>query len=323
MRKYCGYPTALLMSCALALAACGGGGGGVALPTSAPAPVAAAPAATPTGGPLNLQAANTTVTYPAAASVGSASNGNLGGSSSTASGQGATVALTSDVNGNLTKVFFNIPALGFSQRFDADSGPGSLTAALNLGTVASFFGANTFGFLNTTSYFANQSYFATQSVGGQLLNASAYGLWGSNDSTIVDTTNASRFGGFAIGNLTPPASIPATGSATFTGTTIAIGGGGSVDTTLLGTAQIVSNFATGNVTANFTNFSTIPGQAGSFPNLSGTASISGNAYAGTVSGTGLTGSLNGNFYGTAAQETAGVWQASGGGNTWIGSYGAK
>jgi hypothetical protein len=59
------------------------------------------------------------------------------------------------------------------------------------------------------------------------------------------------------------------------------------------------------------------------PNLTGTSTISGNAYAGAISGGTLTGTINGNFYGSAAQETAGVWQASGGGNTWIGSFGAK
>ena len=59
------------------------------------------------------------------------------------------------------------------------------------------------------------------------------------------------------------------------------------------------------------------------PDLTGTSTLSGNAYAGPIAGTGLTGSINGNFYGYAAQETSGVWQASGGGNTWLGSYGAK
>ena len=61
----------------------------------------------------------------------------------------------------------------------------------------------------------------------------------------------------------------------------------------------------------------------SLPNLNGSAAMTGNAYAGTISGGALSGTINGNFYGTAAQETAGVWQASGGGNLWVGSFGAK
>jgi hypothetical protein len=156
-----------------------------------------------------------------------------------------------------------------------------------------------------------------------MLNYAAYGLWASGD-----TATAGRAGTFAFGNLTPTASVPATGSATFNGTTIGVGAAtsGSTVYALQGTAQIIANFATQSVTTNLTNLGTKniwTNAVGSLPNLSGTSTISGNAYAGTIAGTGLTGTINGNFYGPAAQETAGVWQASGGGNAWIGSYGAK
>jgi hypothetical protein len=132
--------------------------------------------------------------------------------------------------------------------------------------------------------------------------------------------------------------MPASGTATFNGATIGVGGatGGSTAYSLVGNAQIIANFATQSVTTNLTNLSTLilsinnlstqtisTNAVGSLPNLSGTSTISGNAYAGPIAGTGLTGTIKGNFYGPAAQETAGVWQASGGGNAWIGSYGAK
>jgi hypothetical protein len=51
--------------------------------------------------------------------------------------------------------------------------------------------------------------------------------------------------------------------------------------------------------------------------------INGNGYAAALSGGALTGTLNGNFYGPGARETAGVWQASGAGQVWVGSFGAK
>jgi hypothetical protein len=121
--------------------------------------------------------------------------------------------------------------------------------------------------------------------------------------------------------------VPATGTATFTGSTIGVGSiNGTAIQALQGDAKIVANFASQSVSTNFTSLGTqnISTQAtGSLPDLTGTSTLAGNAYAGSISGGGLTGTVNGNFYGSAAQETAGVWQASGGGNVWIGSFGAK
>src|SRR5215471_16601753 len=168
MRRHFGYLAASLTSCVLFLAACGGGG--PAAPAFTPAPAPAAPAATANGGPVSFQPANMTVTYPAAASMGTAVNGGTGQGSTAASGQGATVTLTTDASGNLSKIVLNIPAAGFTQPFDANTGLSSLSSPLTTGTIASLFGGNVYGFLNTTSYLA------TQSAGTQSLSASAYGL---------------------------------------------------------------------------------------------------------------------------------------------------
>jgi hypothetical protein len=311
-RSYLGCLASLALMMFFFAACSGGGGGPSAAPAPASAPAPVVPVAAPNGGPVSFQPANMTVTYPAAASVGTVANGQRGLSSSAASDQGATVKLTTDTNGNLTKVAFNIPATGFTQPFDANSGSSSLTSPLSPATFLSLFGTNNFGFLNNTTYLA------TQSTGTQLLNTSAYGLWGN-----ADGFSSSRFGGFAIGSLTPSAAMPATGSATFNGSTIGVGGSDAY--TFMGSAQIIANFSANTATTNFTNITTtdVSGKAQSLPNLTGTSSISGNAYAGSISGTGLTGTVNGNFYGSAAQETAGVWQASNGGSILIGSYGAK
>src|SRR5262249_37571292 len=84
------------------------------------------------------------------------------------------------------------------------------------------------------------------------LTSSAYGLWAS---TIM--TPGGDMGAFAFGNLTPAASVPTTGSATFKGFTAGVGGAsdGSAEYSLQGNAQIIANFATQRVTTNFTNFS--------------------------------------------------------------------
>jgi hypothetical protein len=300
---------------AVAATACGGGGGGGNAAAAAPAPLGIGPNLVE--GPLSFQAANITVTYQAASATALVTNAGTGGAATAASGQGATITLV-----DTAPLVFNIPTTGttFMRGFGYDLtilggyGPDAAHVALVL--------VNDLGSPNTSDAIL------TQSIGAQFLNYAAYGVWASGD-----TATAGRAGTYAFGILTPTGSVPATGSATFNGITIGVGGAtsGSMVYALQGNAQIIANFATQSVTTNLTNLSTqniATNATGSLPNLSGTSTISGNAYAGSISGTGLTGTINGNFYGpgafgSAAQETAGVWRASGGGNAWIGSYGAK
>jgi len=267
---------------------------------------------------LSFQPDNTTVSYQPASATALVTNAGVGGVAAAASGQGATITVTA--SGGAYTVVFNIPTTGttFTQQFSEGAYDyGGIIG--NLPNTAQFAAmlSQIFGFPNTNGAVI------TQSAGAQTLNYAAYGLWASGD-----TTTAGRAGTLAFGNLTPTASVPATGSATFNGTTIGVGGAtsGSTVYALQGNAQIVANFATQSVTTNLTNLGTqniSTNATGSLPNLTGTSTISGNAYAGPIAGTGLSGTINGNFYGSNAQETAGVWQATGGGNSWIGSYAAK
>jgi hypothetical protein len=280
---------------------------------------------------LNFQPGNNTaveyqVTYQPASATALVTNAGVEGVATAAPGQGATITVTSQ--GGAYSGVFNIPTTGttFTLQFAAtvwDNGdntyfantPYSAPTTADLAAMLS----RIFGFPNRSEALIS----LVAAPGVQTLDYAAYGLWASGD-----TAAAGRAGTFAFGTLTPTGSVPATGSATFAGTTMGAGGAtsGSTVYALQGTAQIIANFATQSVTANLTNLSTqniATNAVGSLPNLSGTSTISGNAYAGPIAGTGLTGTINGNFYGPAAQETAGVWQASGGGNAWIGSYGAK
>lgn len=306
-------PAAVSLACLLLAACSGGGGAGTA---TAVAPPAVAPVVTPAGPPINLQAANTRVAYPAAAMMAAATTAATGSVTSSASGQGATVTLGTDASGNLNSVIFNLP--GNSLQYPV---PSSLFSSLSLDSIASTLNDN-LGPPGTS----NTGALLTQAAAGQTLSASAYGLWASSTSS-----NTALLGSFAFGNLTPPASVPTTGSATFNG--FAIGADTTPNTgsvyAVEGNAQIIANFATRTVTTNLTNLMVANQPYApaaiitSLPNLSGTSAMSGNAYAGPISGGALTGTINGNFYGTTAQETAGVWQAFGGGNQWIGSFGAK
>jgi len=296
------YPAVAL---GLLLAGCSSGGGGGISATAAPtltAPTTQTPAGS--GGPINLQGANSTVDYKAAALYGSA----LYPAPGTAS-----VTLATDANGNLKTISFNLPGFGLKDASPSVVPSSSMTA--DLGNLVLIF-RETFGFVSTRGYTLSQV------AGAQTLSSSAFGLWGSGD------VMGGGAGGFALGNLTPANSVPASGSATFNGTVIGLGT--ATDATasyaLQGEAQIKANFANQSVSTRLTNLNTMnlsTNVKGSLAELAGTSTISGNAYSGSIAGGALTGTITGNFYGSAAQETTGVWQASGGGSFWGGSYGAK
>lgn len=291
--------------CAL-LAGCSGGGGGTPAATAAaPAPApAVAPPAAGTGGPINLQDPNSTVSYQAATLYGSLVNATSGKT---------TVTLTTDASGKLKAVSFDLP--GFSL---TDSGPTvspTSSSTVAIGNVAIIL-RETIGSPSTKGYTLSQV------AGTQILSSSAFGLWGLGDQA------GGALGGFAFGNLTPATAIPVTGSASFNGTVTGMGlaNNGNTIYALQGDTQINANFSNQSVTTKLTNLNTMnvsTSALGSLPDLTGNSAISGNAYSGAISGGGLTGTMTGNFYGPAAQETAGIWQAAGGGSFWSGSYGAK
>lgn len=297
------YPAAAL---GLLLAGCSSGGGGGVSATAAPTAIAPSTPQTSagSGGPINLQGANSTVDYKAAALYGSA----LYPAPGTAS-----VTLTTDASGNLKIISFNLPGFGLKDASPSVIPSSSITA--DLGNLVLIF-RETFGFVST------QGYTLSQVAGPQTLSSSAFGLWGSGD------VMGGGAGGFAFGNLTPANSMPPSGSATFNGTVIGLGTANNATATyaLQGEAQINANFSNQSVTTRLTNLNTMnlsTNAKGSLPELAGTSTIAGNAYSGSIAGGGLTGTVTGNFYGSAAQETTGVWQASGGGSFWGGSYGAK
>jgi len=292
-RRNSSYPAVLAVGALLT--GCSSGGGGPASPAAAPVPVAAP--VTTSGIAINLQPANTTVVYQAAAT--------------NAAGQGSsTLTLTTDASGNLKTIVFNLP--GISGPYSAQSA--SLTSPLTVDArqVNQLLG-ETVGFANTSFYTLSQV------AGGQTLSASAFGVWANN--FLLFSGGA---GGFAFGNVTPAASVPATGSATFNGSVTGIGIANEMTAYgLEGKAQMVANFSSQSVTTNLTNLVTRGSSTGSLPDLTGTSAISGNAYSGPITGGGVAGTISGNFYGATSSETAGVFQGSGAGNVFWGSYGAK
>jgi len=315
--------------CSLPMAACGGGGGGVgpnatasSVPASSPAPAPAPQQTTPTPTvtvPANFQPANTTITYPITSAVAGPSSTGLTPASPS---EGLTAAIvTTDASGSFGRISFSLPNVAGK----------TVTADVNLTFVSPQLSQLASMLKQVFGPFIDDDAIVlalVQSAGSQALTSSAFGLWGGAYENDPSGNGAGRAYAFAFGNLTPSASVPATGSANFNGTTTGMGGGGGTNSlyALQGNAQMIANFSTQSVTSKFTNLTTqniYTNATGALPDLTGTAAISGNAYSGPITGTGLTGSLNGHFYGSAAQETAGVWLAAGAGNSWMGSFGAK
>ncbi len=304
------FRLALMVSAVFSVTACSGGGGAGGVTVSAPAsPQQPAPSATK-GPTANFQTANSTITYQPASATVVVPNAGSAGAMTAASGKGGTITLTLDANGNLTSTVFNIPAPtgpAFGTTDSDFSFSVWTTQPAAQPDVASFL-HQVFGIPQHAPYGDTSAFLFTQWAGTKSLSSSAYGIWGLSDTT----GSAGPAGTYAFGNLTPPAAVPATGTATFTGSTIGVGSVNGAILALQGDAQIVANFAGQSVTTNFTNLSTqnISAKAtGSLPDLTGISTLAGNAYSGPISGGGLTGTVNGNFYGSATQETAGVWQA--------------
>src|SRR5580765_2622338 len=116
MKNRLDYPAVALTSGLLFLAACsGGGGGGGGAPASAPA--TAASTVTNTGKFISFQAGNATIAYPAASATALVTNAGTGGVAAAASGQGATMTLTT--NGGAFNIAFNVPTTGstFTQQY--------------------------------------------------------------------------------------------------------------------------------------------------------------------------------------------------------------
>jgi hypothetical protein len=293
------------MAAAAALLLIGGCGGGGSSPGPPPVP---SPSGSPV--PFPLQGPNTTVIYsPNSASV-ALSNGAITSSRLDPTGGGSTITATTDVNDNLSSLQFNIvtPSGTFTHTF---SNP--VMGNLPYGTLGDL--AYLLNQVNTTS--GSSTYLG---MGTNVLVSSHYGVWATNSGGSL-----SQAGVYAYGNPTPVAAMPTTGAATYNGTTVGMGSSASGPFALAGSVQLQANFANSTVTTTIygLQFQNLATSAVTLqPGLVGTATINGNQYSGPLSGAALSGSSTGTFYGPIASETTGVWRASGGGTTAIGSYGA-
>ena len=156
-------------------------------------------------------------------------------------------------------------------------------------------------------------------------NYQSYGVWVTGQGTGSGTVGAA-----SVGSITPTASIPATGTGSFSGNSLGMyvnSSGQAFYTVANMTAN--ANFATQAVTFATTGTTTVnlaTGVSASAPtlNLSSNMTYTGGTLSGAItSGSGMSGTATGKFYGPTAQEIGGTYVLSGGGSSMFGGFGGK
>jgi hypothetical protein len=316
----------LCVAASLILTACGGGGGGSGSATgpAASSTTAVAASTPPSFTAWSAVAPNSTTTIQGSSAEGTytaniATNTITGVGTLTAFAPTTTATFTTNSSGTTTALSFT-SANGTSASFNAANGDlfGYLIANPNVRAVVSSNGQNYLLIASATAFGWDYQTFGTWTTGAG--------------------TGSGTAGMFSVGALTSGASIPTTGTGTYTGAA----GGRYVD------SAGVPYFTSANMTAGVdfaartVAFSTTSTQtstnlssfsANSNLNMSGALSYSAgtNQITGTVASVGggvgnasMTGTVTANFYGPAAQEIGGGYSLRGAANTLLsGSFGGK
>jgi hypothetical protein len=294
----------LALTSALALSACGHGGKSFSPFSPFPVP---------------FQASSTAVAYNAASASATftAAGGITGtGAPEPADTGGNTVTVTTGANNTLVSIVVNTATV---------NGTAPTTAALTIttGTVGLADAVDLANLLaNVAAGGAPQMAFEAASAS---LSYSAYGIWAQSTGG-----GGMHVGTYALGNETTPAQMAAlNGNAAYTGNALGFGSNGTAPFAFTSNATINVDFTHGSVTSlTFSNFDTrlLAGGAGpvigNLTTSGATPFTAANKYSVAISGGGLNGTAVGTFYGPAANETAGAFEAAGGAITLIGAFGA-
>lgn len=152
-----------------------------------------------------------------------------------------------------------------------------------------------------------------------------FGIW----ETGLDT-GSGTIGAMSVGTPTSGSAIPKTGTATFSGVSGGIYRDGTTD--YITASSLSANVDFLNRTIALATTATEKLEVGTVtsiadPDLDMTGTLTyatdTNAFSGSVTATGLTGSSTGQFYGPNAEELGGVFALTGAGKTYSGAYGAK
>ena len=188
----------------------------------------------------------------------------------------------------------------------------------------------------STNAYVSKDYFGASSTQGQFstgdyyynnldntLNATNYrtidydyltwGIWSSSNTTdIFGSQSANNTNYWLAGRLTSNNDIPTTGTATYTGASYGTMAGTATNAFLAGTVTLNADFANRTLSGTMNNtYTTTTSTASSLPlTISANWATGVNSLTGTLSGSGWSGTLNANFFGSQAAEVGGVWQAT-------------
>ncbi len=184
-----------------------------------------------------------------------------------------------------------------------------------------------------TNVYVNQNAFATMKDAGNIptyaattmsendsYNYLSWGTWSTelsaSNKTVVDGSS------WIAGKLTPTASMPSSGTATYNGTVQGMSYESGSLKALNGSHTMNANFGSGTITGTMNVNYASSGASYATTNLNA-VSIGGNGFAGGLNGTDNTGSIKGSFYGPAANEVGGTWALSKTGSSAAGIFAGK
>jgi hypothetical protein len=198
------------------------------------------------------------------------------------------------------------------------------------------------GILNLNVPALNQGYVRYDRSGYANLDWTRVGQWSNGGGWWDYDDDVGRLGALVTGYETPAAAVPTTGTATYVGlaegSVFLPGGNGAGNThcacnifTLTGNAAFTANFGTRNVSGSLTGM--MAGSA-AWNDVAFNSTIAGNAFSGTTSVTtapggpasmlaNATGTVEGKFFGPAAQEAGALWTLFDGTNAAIGTLTGK
>ena len=161
-------------------------------------------------------------------------------------------------------------------------------------------------------------------VDGTQLDATTFGIWQTWDATGTKITSS---GAFATGIQTPADQMPTSGSATYVGNALGTGQDSTGSFTVTGTSAVSANFGPRTVVTDI-NLNKGDQQFVALHSADGMIAPNSSNFAGTIQGGGMSGGVQGAFFGTSANqrgvagEVGGVFAASGGGASVNGGFGA-
>lgn len=154
-----------------------------------------------------------------------------------------------------------------------------------------------------------------------------YGLWANAPSSFNTTLGTGSYGA-----STPTTGVPASGTiASYSGASVGVAEVGGDTYITASSVQVTTDFNTATVNSSATEGSLLTVPVAVTPantplpqlDFNGAGPVSGNGFSANVVGLGVTGDVDGQFYGPAAEEVGGTFSASGTGIDYFGSFGAR